>query len=53
MKIIKGEFDPIPAIYSEDLRALIGSMLSVNPENRPSILEILSIFLIKQFQIYR
>lgn len=42
IKILKGTFPMIIATYSKQLRDLIYSMLKVNPNKRPTILEILN-----------
>lgn len=41
VKIIRGAYSPISNIYSKDLRSLIGSMLNVDVDKRPSINDIL------------
>jgi NIMA (never in mitosis gene a)-related kinase len=41
--IKKGIFKQIPKHYSKDLKALVEYVLQINPDNRPSIKEILSI----------
>ncbi|KAK9517834.1 hypothetical protein VZT92_023175 [Zoarces viviparus] len=35
-KITKGEYDPLPSIYSDEVSSLIQRMLCLNPENRPT-----------------
>ncbi|KAJ8254932.1 hypothetical protein GJAV_G00198990 [Gymnothorax javanicus] len=35
-KIVKGEYGKIPEVYSENLFSLIGKMLCLTPEDRPS-----------------
>jgi len=40
-KIVKGRYTPLPATFSKDLRDLVHSLLSVNPQDRPSINAIL------------
>ncbi|XP_054454154.1 NIMA-related kinase 12 [Anoplopoma fimbria] len=35
-KITKGEYDPVPTSYSDDISSLIQRMLCLNPENRPT-----------------
>lgn len=35
-KITKGEYDPVPSAFSHNISCLIETMLSLNPENRPS-----------------
>lgn len=41
-KITKGEYDPVPQIYSEHISVLIQRMLCLKPEDRPSAACILS-----------
>ncbi|GAA6226352.1 serine/threonine-protein kinase Nek4-like [Lates japonicus] len=41
-KITKGEFDPVPYMYSDNTSSLIKRMLCLQPENRPSAACILS-----------
>ncbi|XP_070693423.1 NIMA-related kinase 12 [Pempheris klunzingeri] len=41
-KIIKGEYDPVENIYSDDMASLIHTMLCLDPESRPSAACILS-----------
>lgn len=43
LKILKGDYPPIPKRYSANLRKLINSMLQRDPNLRPSIDEILSL----------
>ena len=47
MKIVKGNFNPLPTSFTRDIRALISSMLHVDINKRPSINEILRNNLIK------
>jgi NIMA (never in mitosis gene a)-related kinase len=42
LKIINGEYKPIPDFYSKELKVLVNSLLRVDHELRPSINEILS-----------
>ena len=42
LKIVKGSYTPIQGKYSQDLKNLISEMLTLNPNRRPSINEILS-----------
>ncbi|RMZ86179.1 hypothetical protein DV737_g239, partial [Chaetothyriales sp. CBS 132003] len=42
-KIRKGEFKPIPSIYSKDLANVISSCLKVNPQHRPDTASLLSV----------
>ncbi|KAJ9525273.1 hypothetical protein QJQ45_020808 [Haematococcus lacustris] len=46
-KIIKGQYTPIPATRSKELRDLIDRMLTVNWEKRPSVNDILAAPLMK------
>ncbi|AWP12336.1 putative serine/threonine-protein kinase Nek4-like [Scophthalmus maximus] len=41
-KITKGEYDPVPDVYSENISSSIKRMLCLKPENRPSAACILS-----------
>ena len=40
--VMKGEFPPIPLIYSDDLMSIIKLMLVKNPQKRPSAQELLN-----------
>jgi NIMA (never in mitosis gene a)-related kinase len=42
MKIIKGQYNPLPYSFSKDLKNLVTSMLILDPSKRPTIHEILS-----------
>ncbi|RMZ90450.1 hypothetical protein DV736_g2329, partial [Chaetothyriales sp. CBS 134916] len=42
-RIRKGEFKPIPSIYSKDLANVISSCLKVNPQHRPDTASLLSV----------
>jgi NIMA (never in mitosis gene a)-related kinase len=42
MKIVHGNYPPVPATYSEPMRALCHSMLATQPDDRPSISEVLA-----------
>lgn len=46
LKIVRGQYNPVPPQYSRELKNLIGSMLMLDPTKRPSINQILSMFLI-------
>ena len=48
LKILKGNYPPIPSFYSINLSSLISSMLQKDPELRPSIGEILSLPFIQE-----
>jgi NIMA (never in mitosis gene a)-related kinase len=37
LKIVRGQFAPIPAHYSREMKNLVGMMLTVDPNRRPSI----------------
>ncbi|GAX79942.1 hypothetical protein CEUSTIGMA_g7382.t1 [Chlamydomonas eustigma] len=41
IKVLKGMYDPLPSVYSEDLRKLVDSMLTINVKKRPSANDIL------------
>ncbi|XP_058506211.1 NIMA-related kinase 12 [Solea solea] len=41
-KITKGEYEPVPNVYSDEINSSIKMMLCLNPENRPSAACILS-----------
>jgi len=47
LKIVKGNYSPIPACYSGDLSSIIGKLLSVDPNRRPSVHDILGIFIFR------
>ncbi len=57
VKIIKGQFLPIPGHFSRELQNLIGMLLRVNPAKRPSAAEILNMSFVsgklKEFQELR
>lgn len=40
-KVIKGQYPPIPASYSQDLINMVKSLLQINPSNRPTCTKIL------------
>ena len=44
LKIVKGNYSPIPAIFSTDIREIIAKLLNVDPNKRPSVHEILGKF---------
>ncbi|KAM3146684.1 hypothetical protein pb186bvf_001214 [Paramecium bursaria] len=53
IKIIRGQYPPVPNHFSEDLKNLLAQMLTVEPEKRIKIDEILQLDIIKrQAQIY-
>ncbi|KRX02683.1 Protein kinase-like domain [Pseudocohnilembus persalinus] len=41
LKIIRGNYSPIPSIYSRELKQLVNTMLQVEPLKRPSIHQLL------------
>ena len=41
MRIMSAEHDPIPSQYSDDLAGIIKKMLALNPDDRPSVSELL------------
>ncbi|CAD8060146.1 unnamed protein product [Paramecium sonneborni] len=41
LKIVRGQFQAIPNIYSSQLRTLVNQLLTVNPEKRPVVHQIL------------
>ena len=44
LKIVKGNYTPIPACYSGDLSTIIAKLLNVDPNKRPSVHDILGIY---------
>lgn len=42
MKIVRGNYNPIPSHYSKDLKNLIGALLALDPQKRPSVHQVLS-----------
>ncbi len=47
LKIIKGSYNPLPTVFTKDLRGLVASMLNIEMNKRPSINEILRQSIIK------
>ena len=47
LKIIKGNYAPLPQRFSPDIRNLVALLLNVDPEKRPSVNEILRMPIIK------
>ena len=37
LKIAKGEYTPIPKVYSRELKKLVSDMMQVEPSKRPNI----------------
>ena len=48
MKILKGVYQPLPNIYSNDIKVLVKKMLNVNKNKRPSIYDIINYRIIKE-----
>jgi serine/threonine protein kinase len=46
--VLNGSYSPISAAYSEPLRKLVARMLSMNPNDRPSVRQILGMALLRQ-----
>jgi len=46
-KIVRGNYPPLPQLYSPDLRSLVDTMLQRNPRNRPSASSVLQMPFIK------
>lgn len=49
IKITRGEYDPIAAQYSTELRSLVGRLLSVEPKDRPDINQVLKLKFLKPY----
>lgn len=47
-KIMKGQYSPIPNIYSTELKNLVASLLKINPMDRPTTNEILNMPIIQE-----
>ena len=41
LRICRGEYSPIPSVYSDDLRKLVGKLLTVEPSKRPNIHQVI------------
>lgn len=51
LKIVRGAYPPLPPHFSRDLKSLVSQMLSIDPNKRPSIAQILKIpFVNKRIQ---
>jgi tRNA A-37 threonylcarbamoyl transferase component Bud32 len=48
MKILKGSYPPLSPFYSKSLRDLVSRMLNVNPNARPSLIDLLNSPLIRK-----
>ena len=51
MKILKGSYPPPNQSYSKVLRDLVTNMLSVNPKDRPSLIDVLNVPIVKRATI--
>lgn len=49
VKITRGEYEEIPKQYSADLRALVTRLLSVDPQDRPDINQVLKLKFLKPY----
>ncbi|XP_019935036.2 NIMA-related kinase 12 [Paralichthys olivaceus] len=49
-KITRGEYEPVPDVFSDNISSLIKRMLSLDPENRPSAACVLSIAYVQDHQ---
>lgn len=47
-KVLKGEFPPLPDKYSQDLKDVVKFILDVDPNHRPSIIDIFALPYIKE-----
>ena len=48
MRIMSADYDPLPSNYSQDLSDIIKKMLALNPEQRPSVSELLELPIIRE-----
>ena len=48
MKIVKGQYNPIPSVYSKDLKNLVASLLQLDPNKRPTTNQILKMPIIQE-----
>lgn len=46
LKILKGTYNPMPAMYSQNLKTLVQQLLNVNATRRPTVNQILQMPLI-------
>ena len=49
LKIMRGRYAPIPDFYSEELQTLVNGLLDSQPQNRPTVAEVLSRPFIKSY----
>ena len=53
VKILKGNYPPVNSLYSKPLRELVGTLLNIDPKNRPTVVDILKLpFLRKRLMNY-
>jgi serine/threonine protein kinase len=48
MRIMSAEHDPIPSQYSDGLAGIINSMLALNPDDRPSVSQLLDLPMLRE-----
>jgi len=48
LKIVRGNYEPLPSCFSKELKDLVNQMLKVNPAQRPNIQQILDVSIIKK-----
>jgi serine/threonine protein kinase len=48
MRIMSADFDPLPSQYSDDLSDVIKRMLALNPDDRPSVSELLEFPIVRE-----
>lgn len=46
MQIVRGAYQPLPDVYSEELRNLVDCLLQSNPDDRPTVNSILQMDMI-------
>lgn len=44
LKIVRGQYNPIPERYSSSMKQLMASLLQIDPNKRPTIHEILKLY---------
>lgn len=53
VKVLKGNYPPVNTQYSKPLRELVGKLLNINPKDRPTVIEILTMpFIRKRLMMY-
>jgi serine/threonine protein kinase len=48
VKVLKGNYPPLSSNYSKGLRDLVAKMLSVNPKDRPTVVQVLKTPVLKK-----